>query len=1085
MKILKLRFKNLNSLYGEWCIDFTAPEYIANGIFAITGPTGAGKSTILDALCLALYGATPRLGKISKSSNEIMSRQTGECFAEVTFTAAAGQFICHWQQHRAHKKAAGNLIETRHEIADSVSGTILESKKRNVATVIEQKTGMNFERFTRSILLAQGGFDTFLKADSDHRAPILEQITGSEIYTEISKRVHERQRDEREKLNLLLTETAGIAILTDEQEAAITAELEEKHNSEHRLASELARTDTAVLWHNEINKLRREITILTRENETQARINTAFEPKREKLAQARKAAELEGEFATLSTLRRQHKADQDQLEIITIELPEKERFLAIQENLLQNAASATNKSKSEQRTIGQIIQRVRLLDQQLSDRKSAIEVEEKEYRKLTAQINEQQKKLEQLQEGLKGIHQEIELARKYQSANLRDENLITQLAGISEQINNLQEIIINLAAKEKTLQATEKQLSATTELVNSQKLALDKWQRKNRSSLKLIQQRKAELQKLLKNRLLREYRNEKEALLKEMLFIHKISELEAERKLLTDDKPCPLCGATTHPFAEANIPEISSAEKKIAAITQTIDQAEHLENAISQLEKAEKESASKLNRIEKSLAELLNEKKNCEKSNHRINTELNQLNLHLKQSQAVLLSRLKPLAIDEIPADNLDWLQDSLQKRHDKWLEMLDKKESVAKQSNDLNRASEKVTAIITTLNHSANDKKTTLVKNRKEYDNLLSERRRLFGSKNPESEESRLERAVAKAEADEKTARKQREQAQQTLTAAKVQITYLQKRVRERDKELHGRTAEFITHLQETGFVDEAEFLTCRLPAAERNQLELRARELDNLRNELKTRKKDHENRLHEELAKKVTAAELSELLPQQEKLSVSLKEIHDEIGGRKQRLADNHRARIKIKEKQVLIAARKRECHKWEKLHRLIGSADGKKFRNFAQGLTFELMVAHANQQLEKMTDRYLLLRDEKEPLELNVVDNYQAGEIRSTKNLSGGESFIVSLALALGLAKMASRKVRVDSLFLDEGFGTLDEEALETALETLANLQQHGKLIGIISHVPALKERISTQINILPGPGGKSRITGPGCRKLNQPE
>lgn len=131
---------------------------------------------------------------------------------------------------------------------------------------------------------------------------------------------------------------------------------------------------------------------------------------------------------------------------------------------------------------------------------------------------------------------------------------------------------------------------------------------------------------------------------------------------------------------------------------------------------------------------------------------------------------------------------------------------------------------------------------------------------------------------------------------------------------------------------------------------------------------------------------------------------------------------------------------------------------------------MVSHANRQLEKMTDRYLLIRDDQQPLELNVVDNYQAGEIRSTKNLSGGESFIVSLTLALGLSKMASRRVRVDSLFLDE-------EALETALETLSGLQQDGKLIGIIPHVSALKERISTQINIIPVLGGRSSLSGPG--------
>ncbi len=132
--------------------------------------------------------------------------------------------------------------------------------------------------------------------------------------------------------------------------------------------------------------------------------------------------------------------------------------------------------------------------------------------------------------------------------------------------------------------------------------------------------------------------------------------------------------------------------------------------------------------------------------------------------------------------------------------------------------------------------------------------------------------------------------------------------------------------------------------------------------------------------------------------------------------------------------------------------------------------------------MTDRYLLIRDSEQPLELDVVDNYQAGEIRSTKNLSGGESFIVSLSLALGLSKMSSKKVKVDSLFLDEGFGTLDDEALETALETLAGLQQDGKLIGVISHVPALKERIPTQISVQPVSGGKSILKGPGISKKN---
>ncbi|WP_413837608.1 SbcC/MukB-like Walker B domain-containing protein, partial [Desulfobacula sp.] len=271
------------------------------------------------------------------------------------------------------------------------------------------------------------------------------------------------------------------------------------------------------------------------------------------------------------------------------------------------------------------------------------------------------------------------------------------------------------------------------------------------------------------------------------------------------------------------------------------------------------------------------------------------------------------------------------------------------------------------------------------------------------------------------------------------------------------------------------------RLTISEKDKLKLKAKNLDDRQTDMMVRQKDRESRLSIELAKGITDSELKDLEPQFKELEENLKLLRDSIARLKHQLVENTAAKERIKGKQASIEAQQKECHRWEKLHGLIGSSDGKKYRNFAQGLTFELMVSHANRQLEKMTDRYLLARDKDQPLQLNVMDNYQAGEIRSTKNLSGGESFIVSLALALGLSKMASRKVRVDSLFLDEGFGTLDDEALETALETLSGLNQDGKLIGVISHVSALKDRISTQISINPLSGGKSAITGPGCRKV----
>ena len=165
---------------------------------------------------------------------------------------------------------------------------------------------------------------------------------------------------------------------------------------------------------------------------------------------------------------------------------------------------------------------------------------------------------------------------------------------------------------------------------------------------------------------------------------------------------------------------------------------------------------------------------------------------------------------------------------------------------------------------------------------------------------------------------------------------------------------------------------------------------------------------------------------------------------------------------------------------MHQFIGSADGKNSR-IHPGADVRDDGLSCQPAASRDDGPHLLIRDEEQPLELNVIDNYQAGEIRSTKNLSGGESFIVSLALALGLSQMASRNVRVDSLFLDEGFGTLDEDALETALETLAGLRQDGKLIGVISHVAALKERIGTQIQVIPESGGRSSLSGPGCRRI----
>jgi exonuclease SbcC len=290
-----------------------------------------------------------------------------------------------------------------------------------------------------------------------------------------------------------------------------------------------------------------------------------------------------------------------------------------------------------------------------------------------------------------------------------------------------------------------------------------------------------------------------------------------------------------------------------------------------------------------------------------------------------------------------------------------------------------------------------------------------------------------------------------------------------------------FLLRIREAKFADEETFKMAQLPEEERKTLAEQSQKLADEQAWLVSKAREKTEMYAAEQQKQMTEQPRDELEVELTTLGATQKELQQEIGAFRQKLQSNEELKQKQKERAEAIDAQKRECSRWDQLHALIGSADGKKYRNFAQGLTFEIMIGHANRQLQQMTDRYLLIRDDEQPLDLNVIDNYQAGEVRSTKNLSGGESFIVSLSLALGLSQMASKNVRVDSLFLDEGFGTLDEEALETALETLGSLQQDGKLIGVISHVQALKERIGTQIQVVPSTGGRSIVVGPGCSKL----
>jgi exonuclease SbcC len=466
----------------------------------------------------------------------------------------------------------------------------------------------------------------------------------------------------------------------------------------------------------------------------------------------------------------------------------------------------------------------------------------------------------------------------------------------------------------------------------------------------------------------------------------------------------------------------------------------------------------------------------------RLEVESADLHEHLERVLAEVRSAVAVYGFQEVVPDKADELLSALTVRRNEYVQRQQAREQLEKGRADVAAERETQRALLAESEKALVDKEQQLRDRISQRDGMVEQRLERYGERNPDVEEKRQADALRQAGELREAALQDQHRLHAELGGLKGQIDRLTLTIAQRGEQLSGLETTFSLRLVESGFADETAFVQACLPQERFDALAQMADALRSDETALQTRHQDNTKALAGELDKHLTDKPLEQVREENEAVTGRLSSLQQSLGALDQRLQQHAEQQQRHQSRLQAIELQKRECDRWERLHSLIGSGDGKKFRNFAQGLTFELMVAHANRQLQKMSDRYILVRNSAEPLELNVIDNYQAGEIRSTKNLSGGESFIVSLALSLGLSSMASRNVRVDSLFLDEGFGTLDEDALETALETLSGLQQDGKLIGIISHVPALKERIGTQIQVEAGSAGRSILSGPGCRRVD---
>ena len=963
MRIHTIRLANLNALTGTWEIDLDHPAYSDN-IYALTGPTGAGKTTILDAISLALYGRTPRLARIGKAGNEIMSRHSGTCHAEITFSTRTGRYRSHWSQHRARRKAGGELQNPKHELADAESGELLATGLKDVAAAIERLTGMDYQRFTRAMLLAQGDFAAFLRAAPDERAPLLEQITGTEIYSRISIAVHERLRDALEQQRQLATETAGITPLDAATHTALTQESAALQKQLAALATRQQQTAAALARAQNIAELTAELARLDEQHTAHQAALARFAPERERLAAAQSAALLDADYARLDTLRRAQQQNSRALAALDEQAP---------------ALARTHETANQALTAA------------------------------SARVHSEKQRLAAAQP-------------RWQQTRAYDHTLRHQ----REQLATLEQSAAAHTAAQTALAAAEKHAAAARE--NSARA--DVARKKTETALAAH----------LQGRLLREYRAEKDNILRELAYHQRIADLEQQRAHLHDGEPCPLCGATEHPYASELPAQPDDLTTRLEALDTYIKRAETLGEQHENAQRALASAREKQQQTENTLALAAEKARNSA--------------VHAEQHAAL-----------------------------------------------------------------------------QQTYAQTLAARQALLANRDPDAEETAQQRAIAEAEAAMEKARDACQTAQSAAAANQQQRAQLHARLTTQQQELQTAEQQFAAALgmcseiaaptpagrspqrgrdgegvddvpcapkistfsisdhphsntssrAATTFPDETAWQAARLPAATREALARQAAALDQQTLTLHTRQQDRAARLASLTAQSTDDPDTATLQARQEADEHTRQQHQQTLAANQHRLAEHKRASERLAAQQQAIAKQAAETRRWQNLHELIGAADGKKYRNYAQSLTFASVIAQANRQLVQLSDRYLLTADPARPLELNIIDNYQGGETRSAKNLSGGESFIVSLALALGLAQMSGENMQIDTLFLDEGFGTLDEETLDSALETLAQLRTHGKHIGIISHVAALTERIATRIQITPQNGGNSIISGPGCRRV----
>ena len=1076
MKIQKLVIENINSLYGKWEIDFDSESFKQSGIFAITGKTGSGKSTILDAMCLALYGTTPRLNSKGYSGSDAISRGCQECFCELTFLdkdnrewiATYGYEVISKGNKKGQRKDA-----PFHRLA---SNKIVEADKTSqVKAMVEEIIGLDFERFCRAVLLAQGSFDAFLNAGKEN-GEILERITGTDIYSKIALKAKERYKEEVGLYNNIKAQLEGVELLSDEDEQKLAEDIEILKKELAECSESKKKLDILRNQFKELADKTKELEKCVNDETALAEEEKAFAPNRQKLENGKRVLEADKVYIPLKKLLDDQAKD-------LADLRNKEALLKEQQNKDAENKTARDSKNSEVReyekafsALAEIIAKAEQLDIIIETLESAAadaaDKRKSEISKALAcrtLLAENSRKLEELQTCHAADADYLESHKQDSELTGIQMICLDRLKNFKDKQKGLSENAVRISALRKELETLQKDIEKKKQLLNSAEEELAKLSEAEAEA-------KQKISDILGKSTIEDLKIQRDKQQKICDLAEICKSLEERRKQLKDGEACPLCGATEHPFAVNNIPEVDKEKKELADLNALIERFHKAEKELQTIFNSCKDGENKKlqckNILEQAETALNNKKRECEnlvQEEEKIKKELEEISMKID-------SELAPfgLAWDEksvsLPAE--------LDARIKAFADHKKSLESFAAEKSKIEAAVLQGKTELKGLCSNSRSIKKEWQSAKQNLAGKVQERRGIFGTKDTKTEKSQAEKKRSLLAAELQKLEQALTESATNCKRTLNDIDVLNKSIQERSLEINNAQAAFDKACRAAG-VTEAEFHTFVLPQDEMTEL---------------TRQDTGLVKRKELLAETRTACEekiknLSEYLADKNKddIESALQKTEEDIETKNQALGvntqkqkQNEEAKSKNGELHKKLSEQQNAVTLWEQLDDLIGVKD--RFQRFAQGITLEHLLVLANIELEKFSGRYRLLRSTNEDeLGIDVADKDQGDEIRSCKTLSGGERFLVSLSLALGLSQMAGEKISVDSLFLDEGFGTLDSETLETALEALSNLRNRGKLVGVISHVSAFAEKIPCIIEVNKSGGGRSTLKGPGVKAL----